>query len=216
MEDKDLEAFFKDVIDKTEKKGYPPVVVRESFDRVAPPLPWQHNWLILFILVAGVLFGLLAVPFVLLASVFAKGPLFYASAAFLLGSAGFLFYFALSAFNIHEWAKLVFTLLASAIVAAGAYAGHLTITLLLAPLRAQVAKVSSVAQAASSFGLEVPGADLIQSFSFELIGVPTLLLIILASYNLWPLIFWAKERWEARARTPVDEAATPKKGAKTP
>ena len=199
MEDKKLSARFKGLVQKTEAEGYPPVVVRESFDRVASPLPWQHNWLILFILVAGVLFGLLVTPLIILGNLFVKGDLFYAGAFFLVGSAGFLFYFGLSAFNIHEWAKLLFTFFASAVVATVAFTGCRALTALLAPLRAQLEQLNAVSQAAAQAGMPI-GASLLTAIDFEPISASALIAIILLSYNLWPLLFWVKDKIQSRRK----------------
>jgi len=200
MEDKALSDYFKGVIDKAEKDGHPPIVVRASFDRVAPKLAWQHNWMIPLLIMAAVLTGVLIPPVVVLGSLFLAEAAKYYLASLLLGASGFLFYFALSAFNIHEWVKLVFTFIMSLIIGAAAFGTHAAATFALTIFQSKLAEIAPGVAAAQSAGIDIPGASLLTSVFPAPLSLQSLLIIVFVSYNLWPLLFWIKDRFESRQR----------------
>lgn|GEM_PF-3076503 len=208
MEDATLEKAFKNGIDELEGKGYAPIVIHESFDRVAPPLPWQHNWLILLILAAGVLFGLLLVPLALFGSLFLQGSPSIIVTTLLFGLGGFLFYFALSAFNIHEWVKSLFTALSSVIVVAGAVLARRFVVTALNETASQLhqlqTQMSGIQSQAAQFGItlpSVPGSTLLSVFSSDPLPLGVFVITILLAYNLWPLLFWTIEKIQSRRKT---------------
>lgn len=196
MEEKRLEELFTKVIAELEQKGYAPINIRESFDRVAPPLAWQHNWLLLFIILAAFLVGILVPPVVVLAGLFLPTSNGFLVAALLLGASGLLYYFALSAFTIHEWVKLLFTIVMSLLMAGTLFLSH---HLALALVRLFQERVAALAPLS-----ELPGApaELVIAASFfpAPLSLTELLLILLMAYNLWPLLFWLKEKFESKKR----------------
>ncbi len=190
MEEQKLKELFTKVIDQLTKKGYAPINIRESFDRIAPPLPWQHNWLIFFIMLAAFLTGVFIPPLIIFSSFFLHGTDAYVVATVLMGAAGFLFYFALSAFNIHEWAKMLFTFLMSLLMAGVTYISHFAATRVVNNVQS---KLSSLAPLA-----EMPGApaeaSLLQTVFADPITITWLLVIVFVAYNFWPIVFWLLEK----------------------
>lgn len=201
MEDEKLENLFSKVVLELEKKGYAPINIRESFDRVAPKLAWQHNWLLLFIITAAMLTGFFLPPIIVLGGLFLPDGYGYLAAALLLGSAGFLFYFSLSAFTIHEWVKSLFTFVMSLLIGAITFLSHYAALFLIEEFTSRLSGLAPLAA--------IPGAPtelgIVASFLPSPLGLAELLVIVLLGYNLWPFIFWVKERLESKRRVIIEK-----------